>query len=184
MLNADIVHTSNLFVPYTSLYYAHDLAVRLGRKTLFVVAEDFFDMLNWEWVRSAPDAFQKYRRRRTLNKLDGMVRKRVLSASPTFLHTPAAVARYRQFAANAVAIRQPLHEYKDVIDSEEFTTKCIRIRSGSPMKLAAACRMESLKGVDFMLRTIAPPKERCRRGGISPRWRQTVGVIRAISAKA
>jgi hypothetical protein len=38
---ADIVHTSNFFPPYTCLSYAHDLAVKLGKKTLFVIAEDF-----------------------------------------------------------------------------------------------------------------------------------------------
>jgi glycosyltransferase involved in cell wall biosynthesis len=160
VLNADIVHTSNLFFPYTSLYYAHDLAVRLGKKTLFVVAEDFFDMLNWEWVRTAPDLFQRYRRRHMLHRLDRMVRKRVASASVTFLHTPAAVARYREFASNAVAIRQPVHERDDVIPPHELESKCVRIRSGSTLNLMAACRMEPLKGIDFIVRAIALLRDR------------------------
>lgn len=160
VMNADIVHTSNLFSPHTPLYYAHDLAVRLKKKTLFVVAEDFFDMLNWEWVRTAPGALQRYRRKRTLDRLDRLVRKHVSSASLTFLHTPAAVARYREFAANAVAIRQPVHEYEDVIGVQEFESKCTRIRSGSPLHLVAACRMESLKGVDFIVRAVALLRER------------------------
>jgi glycosyltransferase involved in cell wall biosynthesis len=158
--NADIVHTSNMFFPYTALYYAHDLAARLGKKTLFVVAEDFFDMLNWEWVRTSPTALQRYRRRRSLKKMERMVRERVSSASLTFLHTPAAVARYREFAANAVAIRQPVHEREDVIPVEGFEFKCTRIRSGSDLTLVAACRMEPLKGVDFIIRAVALLKER------------------------
>ena len=153
--SCDIVHTSNLFTPYTALYYAHDLAVRLGKKTLFVVAEDFYDMLNWEWVRTAPGSLQRLRRRRDLQWLDRQVRKRVASASLTFLHTPAAVVRYREFAGNAVAIRQPVHELGDVIGKEEFESKCHRIRSGSSLTLVAACRMEPLKGVDFIVRAVA-----------------------------
>ena len=74
--SADVVHTSNLFFPHTAFYYAHDLAAKLGKKMLFVVAEDFYDMLNWEWVRVAPKAIQRFRRMRTLNQLDRMVRKR------------------------------------------------------------------------------------------------------------
>ena len=158
--NADIVHSSNFFFPYTALYYAHDLAVRHGKRTLFVVAEDFVDMLNWEWVRTSPNALQRYRRRRSLRKMDRLVRERVSSASLTFLHTPAAVARYREFADNAVAIRQPVHEREDVIPAEEFESKCIRIRSGSELTLVAACRMEPLKGIDFIIRAVALLKER------------------------
>jgi glycosyltransferase involved in cell wall biosynthesis len=160
ILNADIVHTSNLFFPYTPFYYAHDLAVRLGKKTLFVVAEDFFDMLNWQWVRTAPNLFQRYRRRRMLHRLDRMVRKRVSSASVTFLHTPAAVARYRDFAANAIAIRQPVHERDDVIPPHELESKCARIRSESILNLMAACRLEPLKGIDFIVRAIALLRDR------------------------
>ncbi|MGA8743811.1 MAG: glycosyltransferase [Terracidiphilus sp.] len=160
VLNADIVHSSNFFIPYTPLYYAHDLASRLGKKTLFVVAEDFFDMLNWEWVRTAPNAIQRFRRQYSLRRMDHMVRKRVSSASLTFLHTPAAVARYRDFAANAVAIRQPVHESEDVIPNAEFESKCERIRSGSALTLVAACRMEPLKGVDFIVRAVGLLRER------------------------
>lgn len=158
--SADIVHTSNLFAPYTAFYSGHDLAVSMGKKTLFVVAEDFYDMLNWEWVRTAPNGLQRYRRKRTLEGLDRQVRKRVSTASLTFLHTPAAVARYREYAANAVAIRQPVHERDEVITAEMLQSKSDRLRAGSPLRLIAACRMEPLKGVDFILRAIAILKAR------------------------
>jgi glycosyltransferase involved in cell wall biosynthesis len=154
-MDADIVHTSNLFDPYTALYHAHDVAVRLHKKALFVVAEDFYDMLNWEWVRPTKNLFQKFRRQRALRILDKQVRKRVASASLTFLHTPAAVERYREFAANAVAIRQPVHELADVITPQDLADKCTQISSGLPLKLVTACRMEPLKGIDFLLRAIA-----------------------------
>jgi glycosyltransferase involved in cell wall biosynthesis len=157
---ADIVHSSNLFPPYTSLWQGHDLAVRLGKKTLFVVAEDFYDMLNWEWVRPTSNWLQKLRRRRMLSRLHRQVCKRIANASLTFLHTPAAVIRYREFAANAVAIRQPLHELEDIISPETFAAKCNVIRNGSPLKLTAACRMEPLKGIDFLLRALFILKQR------------------------
>ncbi len=160
VFDADIVHTSNLFFPYTPLYYAHDLALHLGKKALFVVAEDFFDMMNWEWVRTSPNPLQHFRRRRSLNQLDRMVRKRVGSASLTFLHTPAAVERYRQNASNAVAIRQPVHELGDVIPADELELKCARALSGSALTLVAACRMEALKGVGFIVRAVALLRER------------------------
>jgi len=158
--NSDLIHSSNLFPPYTALWFGHDLAVHLKKKTLFVVAEDFYDMLNWEWVRTEKNALQKLRRRRDLNLLDREVRKRVANASLSFLHTPAAVARYREYAANAVQIRQPVHEKEDVIDSDSFRAKCANIRSNVPLRLISASRMESLKGIDFIIRAVSILKQR------------------------
>lgn len=157
---SDLIHSSNLFPPYTPLWFGHDFAVESNKKTLFVVAEDFYDMLNWEWVRTGKDNLQKMRRRRTLNMLDREVRKRVANASLTFLHTPAAVERYREYAANAVHIRQPVHETQDVIDPESFTAKCTEIRGGAPLRLMTASRMESLKGIDFIVRAVSILKQR------------------------
>jgi glycosyltransferase involved in cell wall biosynthesis len=155
VMNSDLIHTSNLFPPYTSLWYGHDLAVKLKKKTLFVVGEDFYDMLNWEWVRVEDNPIQKWRRRRTLNRLDQEVRKRVANASLTFLHTPAAVARYREYAANAVQIRQPVHEKADVISLACLEEKSAEIRSNAPLRLIGASRMESLKGIDFIIRAMS-----------------------------
>jgi glycosyltransferase involved in cell wall biosynthesis len=160
VLESDLIHSSNFFPPYTPLWFGHDLAVELNKKTLFVVAEDFYDMLNWEWVRTEKNSLQKLRRRRTLNMLDREVRKRVANASLSFLHTPAAVARYREYAANAVHIRQPVHEKEDVIDCESFRTKCVELRSNAPLRLMNASRMESLKGIDFIIRAVSILKQR------------------------
>lgn len=157
---ADLVHTSNLFQSDTGLYYAHDLAVRRGKKTLFVVAEDFYDMQLWEWIRPRTNLLRRWRGQWQLYRLDWHVRKRVRNASLTFLHTPASVARYRTSAANAVAIRQPVHEAADVIDETTFAAKCAAIRAGDALVLCAACRMESLKGADFMVRAVAILKQR------------------------
>jgi len=104
---ADLVHTSNFFAPYVGLSYAHDYAVARGKKTLFVIAEDFQDMLQWEWLRESNGAFERWRRRRDLTRLDRRVAKSARSASLTFLHTPAAVNRYRLETRNGIAIRQP-----------------------------------------------------------------------------
>jgi glycosyltransferase involved in cell wall biosynthesis len=160
VLDADVVHSSNLFRPYTFLYYGHDVAIRLKRKTVFVVAEDFYDMQVWGWLRSESNLLKRWRARRTIVQQDRQVRKRVQSSSLTFLHTPAAVARYREYAANAVAIRQPMHEEEDVISLERFQAKCTSIRKNDPLILCAACRLEPLKGVDFMVRAIAILKQR------------------------
>lgn len=158
--DADVVHSSNLFRPYIFLYYGHDLALRLKRKTVFVVAEDFYDMEVWGWLRRENNPLKRWRARRIILQQDREVRKRVQSSSLTFLHTPAAVARYREYAANAVAIRQPTHEESDVISVERLQAKCTSIRKNDPLILCAACRLEPLKGVDFMVRAIAILKQR------------------------
>ena len=62
---ADLVHTSNYFPPYLGLAYAHDIAVKMGKKTVFVITEDFFDMLAWEWCRLADGRVQRWRRERS-----------------------------------------------------------------------------------------------------------------------
>ena len=157
---ADLVHTSNLFEPDTALYFAHDHAVRQGKKTLFVVAEDFFDMLGWEWVRTAQGPLQRFLRRQGLARTDEAVRRRVLNASLTFLHTPAAVARYRLDAANGIAIRQPVHEAGDVITEEELRQRFALAANGQPLHLVAACRLRRLKGIAFLLRAAALLRQR------------------------
>ncbi len=158
--DADLVHTSNLFAPDTALYFAHDLAVRRGKKTLFVVAEDFPDMLGWEWVRTAPNGLERWRRAHTLARTDRAVRRRVANASLTFLHTPAAVARYRLDAANAIAIRQPVHESGDVISAARLEARLNAAVGGRPLRLIAAARLRPLKGLDFLIRAVAILRER------------------------
>ncbi len=158
--NADLIHTSNLFHHNVALYYAHDLAVRLKKKTLFVVAEDFFDMQMWENIRPEIRPLRKLRQILALRGLDRQVRKRVQSSSLTFLHTPAAVNRYRLSAINAVAIRQPVHEAGDVISEPAFAEKCAKILANEPLTLCTASRMESLKGIDFIVRAVWILKQR------------------------
>jgi glycosyltransferase involved in cell wall biosynthesis len=114
----------------------------------------------WGWLRRESNPLKRWRARRIIFQQDREVRKRVQSSSLTFLHTPAAVARYREYAANGVAIRQPMHEENDVISVERFQAKCASIRNNDPLILCAACRLEPLKGVDFMVRAIAILKQR------------------------
>lgn len=152
---ADLVHTSNFFPPWTGLGYAHRYAVRLGKKTLFVIAEDFHDMLEWEWVRTGDSGLARWRRARTLRRLDHRVRRTAATASLSFLHTPAAVQRYRLACRNAVAIRQPGHEAPDVIGETAFADRCARAIAGETLHLIAACRHKPLKGLDFALHALA-----------------------------
>ena len=158
--SADLVHTSNLFEPYVGLSYAHDLAVSKGRKTIFVIAEDFNDMLEWEFVRLGGSQREIARRQGHVDALAERVKRSASTASLTFLHTPAAVARYRLSARNGIAIRQPGHETDDVIPAETFEGKCRAIESGAPLEIVAACRHKHLKGLDLLIRSIAILKRR------------------------
>jgi glycosyltransferase involved in cell wall biosynthesis len=151
---AEVVHTSNYFPPYYSLSSAHDEAVRLGRKTLFVIAEDFHDMLEWEWVRMADGRWQHWRRERLLKKLDARVRKSASTASLTFMHTPAAVSRFRLQTRNGRAIRQPGHERDDVITAEALSRRSGELANGRRLRLVTASRQKSLKGLDFLVRAV------------------------------
>jgi len=157
--NADLVHTSNLFEPYTCLSYAHDFAVKLGKKTLFVIAEDFHDMLAWEWVRPSR-GIQRWRRERTLNNLDARARKSAGSASLTLLHTPAAVERFRLSARRSLMIRQPGHEEWQVISASALITRIDSLSTERPLQLITACRHASLKGLDLLIRAVGLLKER------------------------
>lgn len=150
---ADIVHTSNFFPPYTCLSYAHDLAVQLGKKTLFVIAEDFHDMLAWEWVRPS-QGLSRWRRERALNRIDQRARKSAASAALTLLHTPAAVERYRLAARRSMMIRQPGHELSQVIAEPVLDVRLQALANGAPLRLTAACRHAELKGLDLLIRAI------------------------------
>jgi glycosyltransferase involved in cell wall biosynthesis len=136
------------------LSYAHDEAMRRGKPTVFVIAEDFYDMLEWEWVRLAQGRIARWRRYRVLQALDARVRRSAATASLTFLHTPAAVARYRLSTRNGVAIRQPEHEVEDVITQAAVAEKCAAVLKGSTLQIVAACRHKALKGLDFLIRAI------------------------------
>jgi glycosyltransferase involved in cell wall biosynthesis len=153
--SADVIHSSNFFPPHLTLWHAHDYAVKRGKPTVFVVAEDFVDMLDWEWVRTAPSPFARFRRRRMLEQMDNGVRKRVGNASLALLHTPAAVRRYRLAANKAVAIRQSVHEAEEVIAASEFKARAEAVLAGDPLQIVTASRLMPLKGIEFLIRAIA-----------------------------
>lgn len=149
---ADLVHSSNFFAPYLGLASAHRLATRLGKKTVFVVAEDFVDFLSWNLAESGAHWLRRWHTERLIAKQDRLVRECLRTATVSFLHTPAAVARYRLDAPRGMAIRQPVHEAADVIGEA-----ALELRQGEegPLRLVAACRLEPLKGLDFLLRAMA-----------------------------
>ncbi len=157
---ADLVHSSNPFAPWVGLRYAHDLAVKLRKKTLVVVAEDFVDMLSWEWLRTAPSKFQRLRRASQLRALEKTVRQMVATASLTFLHTPAAVERFRLSAANGIAIRQALHDESEVISVKSVEERIASLAAGRPLRIASACRHSGLKGLEMLILAIGLLKER------------------------
>lgn len=156
---ADLIHTSNFFPPYLGLSYAHDYAVSKGKKTLLVIAEDFRDMLSWEWVRGSV-GLQRLRREWKLNKIEDRVKRTAATASLTMLHTPAAVGRYRLWATNSVAIRQPGHDLHQVIPAEKLGARIQSLDSGRPLQLVAACRHAGLKGLDMLIGAVGLLKHR------------------------
>jgi glycosyltransferase involved in cell wall biosynthesis len=153
--SADLVHSHNLFPPHLGLSVAHDRATRLGKKTIFVIAEDFYDMLEWEWVRNGPTPLARWTRRRQLARVDARVRRSAATASLTLLHTPAAVNRYRLVVRKGIAIRQPGHERDDVIAETRLAAKCAAVEGGVPLVVIAACRHKGIKGLDFLVRAVA-----------------------------
>jgi len=151
VLKADLVHSSNFFTPYLGLVYAHRLAAKKGKKTIFVVAEDFEDFLLWSLAAGNVSGLRKMRSLRLIRKQARLTRDCLSSASVAFLHTPAAVHRYRLAAPRAMAIRQPVHEVADVVSASTLAT---RANSREPLRLVVASRLVALKGVDFLLRAI------------------------------
>jgi glycosyltransferase involved in cell wall biosynthesis len=157
---ADVIHTSNLFPPYLPLAYAHERAVRKGKLTVFVVAEDFYDMLSWEWVRVGASGFERTTRRLTLEGIEGLVRHMVRTASLVFFHTPTTVTRYRLETKNGVAIRLPTHEAEDVISESEFERKRQAQLRKDPLAVGVLARHNPIKGIDFFIRSVAALRAR------------------------
>jgi glycosyltransferase involved in cell wall biosynthesis len=157
---ADLVHTSNLFPPYLGLIYAHQRALKMGKKTVFVIAEDFFDMLSWEWGRLARGPTEQWSRGRTLRRLDSRARRSAATASLTFVHTPAAVRRYRLYGRNVIAIRLPAHELGDVISQDALEARRNSMMNGERLIVVAAGRHSALKGFDFLIMAAAILKHR------------------------
>lgn len=158
--NANVVHSSNWFPPYLCLYYAHHLAIKLQKKTVMVIAEDFYDMLDWEWVRTASSSFEKWRRQRLLDKMDHEVRRAIAKASISFMHTPSVVTRYRCNALNGITIQLPTHNLEDIISDRDFDAKCRHILSGVPLVISVLARHKPLKGLDCFIRAIGELKKR------------------------
>ena len=151
---ADLVHSSNFFAPYLGLAYAHHVATRTGKKTLFVVAEDFYDFMQWNLAESGVSGLRRLRSKLLLEKQDRLCRECLSSATVSFLHTPAAVKRYRLSATNGMAIRQPIHEAQDVIARDTLRSRLEGAATGAPLSLVVACRLEPLKGIDYLLRAV------------------------------
>jgi glycosyltransferase involved in cell wall biosynthesis len=154
VLEADIVHSSNFYMPYLGLAYAHRLAVRKRKKTIFVVAEDFQDFMEWTFAAGGLTGLRRMRSMRLLHKQDRLARQCLSSASISFLHTPAAVQRYRLSAPRALAIRQPVHEAADVVSMTTLADRASRADRRKPLRLVVASRLVPLKGIDFLLRAV------------------------------
>ncbi len=154
VLHAEMVHSSNFYMPYLGLAYAHHLAVKRKKKTIFVVAEDFQDFMEWTFASKGLSGLRRIRSLLVLRKQDSLARRCLTTASISFLHTPAAVHRYRLCAPRALAIRQPMHEAADVVSDATLAVRAERADRGEPLRLVVASRLVPLKGIDFVLRAI------------------------------
>lgn len=157
---ADVIHSSNAFPPYMGLLYGHELAVKMGKKTVFVICEDYEDMLAWEWVRTAPSSFQRWLRQKTLDYINYRMKNAAQTASLLLLGTPPAVNIFRLYSKNAYAFRDTTHLAEDVISDEQLDNKCSEIISGIPLKIISTARHMPLKGPDLLIRAIALLKQR------------------------
>jgi glycosyltransferase involved in cell wall biosynthesis len=110
-------------------------------------------MLAWEWVRPS-HGLARWRRERALHSIDQRARKSAASAALTFLHTPAAVERYRLAARHSMMIRQPGHELSQVIAEPVLDARLQALANGAPLRLTSACRHAELKGLDLLIRAI------------------------------
>lgn len=151
---ADCVHTSNFYAPYFPLYQAHHLAVALKKPTLFVISEDFYDILSWKTLRGSLPAWRRWNRQRRLDCMEKHVKECASTAELTFLHTPSVVQRYRGYVKQGYSIRQPSHHREDVIGKAALEKKCERVRAGKPLTLAILARLDPIKGIDFAIRAM------------------------------
>ncbi len=160
VLRADIVHTSNPFPPYLVFSSAHNLALKHGKKTIFVICEDFYDMCSWEWVRSSETARKRWYRQRQLDKIEKKVVHMAKTASLTLLCSPAVVERYRCHVKNSIVIRHTTHTENDVISERDINEKCHRMMKGCPIIISTVARHQLLKGHDFLIYVLAELKKR------------------------
>lgn len=156
---SQLVQVSNVFPPYDCLSHGIFYGRKVGKKTLMVVAEDFYDMLNWEWVRTASNPISSFRRKRYLESTHKLVCKMLNAAALSFINTPSAVFRYRTHAMNSVTIRHTNHSKEDVISEEKLKLKQQAVIDGRPLKINAMARHNPIKGMEFFIYALRILKE-------------------------
>lgn len=188
VMKADVVHSSNFFPPYLGLYYAHELAFKLGKKTVYVVSEDYYDMMSWEWIRPISSFLERWKRKLILSRIENRVRHALKTASLSFLNTPSVVSRYRLLARNGEGIHHPTHETQDVMTEKELEEKCRAIMDNDPLTIVALCRHSPLKGADYLIRAIAILKDRginvnVRIHGFGPQTDELKGLVNTLNVE-
>lgn len=154
-----IVHTSNVFGRYLVISWFHRWCVKQGLPTVYVVPEDFSDMLRWEWAR-VPSPWLRLKRLATVRLLEFAARETAASADLTLCFGGSALALLRPTAKNPVVIHHALQEPGDCLDDAGLAEKQARIRRSEPLQLVIAARHHGLKGIDHALHMVAMLKAR------------------------
>lgn len=153
---ASMVHSSNIFPGKFYLSYAHFYAAKQSKKTFFVVAEDFYNMAYWEWIRPRKRwSLSRLKAQLDLFRTDLLTKRMLATSTIAFINTPAAVNRYSRYANQSYAIRHTNHSSSDVISTREFETKTESIKTKKKLNLIAVCRHSRLKGVDLLIEATA-----------------------------
>lgn len=152
---ADCVQCSNLFPGRFFLAYAMQYAKKMNKKTIMVVAEDFYDMAYWEWLKPLPMGLTRSKRYLQLKCTDWITRRMLAQATVAFINTPAAVKRYRTASQRSYAIRHPTHSNNEVITLEALQKKMQRVDAKEPLRLSVLARHAPLKGIDFFIEALS-----------------------------
>ncbi len=159
VMQADFIESSNFSPPYLGLLYAHKLAVSHRKKTSFVIHEDLYDELYWEWNSPKLNPFEKWLKSKILAHMKNRVLAAASSASLTFLYSPSASSTLRFDNPNCVVLRNVTHQAEDVISQEDFKRKCHDIVSGIPLQIITTSSHHPIKGLDFLIRAVAQLKK-------------------------
>lgn len=154
-----VVHTSNVFGRFLTISWFHRWCVKQGLPTVYVVPEDFSDMLRWEWAR-VPSLWLRLKRLATVRLLEFAARETAATADLTLCFGGSALGMLRPTAKNPVVIHHALQEIEDCINDAELAEKQARILRGEPLQLVIAAHHHGLKGIDRALHVVALLKAR------------------------
>ena len=154
---ADLIHTGCGGFPFffSPCYLAFRLALKRGKKVLFVMDCDLVGKLEMDQVRLTKNPLKKmiwY----LFSKICWRTYTRCLSkASATFLLGRGVVSRYGKYANNQLEIYQPIVGQEMIIPTEELQTKIKSLEHSITTKICFAGRLAPEKGLEVLFYALA-----------------------------